>query len=136
MSVNLEAVTFKAVAACAAVDRDGVVQAYTLEDFSIDKWKFVRFVEMLRSNIGSGQTIFLVVDQLRVHYTHVVVECCRANDVFLVYNASYSSEFMPCEIVWAIAKKKFRKLLIEKERGKLTQAQVKALIATSIEGAS
>lgn len=59
----------------------------------------------------------------------MVKDFCDQNNIVLVYNASYSSEFMPAEIVWAISKKAFRKKLIEKDRSKLTPAIVRTLIS-------
>lgn len=48
--LNFHAVNFTAVAACVGVDSDGVIRAYTLEDFSIDRYKFVTFLSQLRDN--------------------------------------------------------------------------------------
>lgn len=54
----------------------------------------------------------LALDNLPVHYTHVVKECAAANNIRLLYLPPYSSEFNPIENLWAHAKRKFRKDLM------------------------
>jgi hypothetical protein len=62
MSVSMDAVNFSAVAACAGIDSEGIVRAYILEDLSIDRYKFIRYLEELRRNIDYSESIFCVVD--------------------------------------------------------------------------
>lgn len=116
--------TFECIAATAAIDSAGVVRAYKLEPKSVNKFKFVEFLKVLRGNIDHNVIIHCVLDNLRVHYTDLVRSFCCQNKIELVFNATYSSEFMPCEILWSISKRDFRKKIIAHTAKKLTQREI------------
>ena len=49
-----------------------------------------------------------MLDNLSFHRADEVKETCKLNDVTLIYNGTYSSQFMPVEMVWNFAKRLWR----------------------------
>lgn len=78
----------------------------------------------------SSITIYIFLDNLRVHYSLRVREYCRENKIELVFNAAYSSEYNPIERLWALSKRIFRlKLAATNDH---SQANVKKFVLESI----
>ena len=63
---------FKAVAVVAATDRLGNICGYHSTEKSISTEDFVVFLEDVRRRSPGPRRIFMVVDNLGVHYTKVV----------------------------------------------------------------
>ena len=73
---------------------------------SYKKENFIAFVE--RFIDVAKRPCTLVLDNLSFHRADEVKELCKLNDVTLVYNGTYSSQFMPVEMVWNFAKQLWR----------------------------
>ena len=98
---------FKAIAVVGAIDRKGKVVTIQTYDYSINVDKFLLFLQELRATRSSSKRIFIFLDNLRVHYSLRVREFCNQNNIELIFNAAYSSEYNPVERLWALAKRSF-----------------------------
>lgn len=78
----------------------------------------------------SSITIYIFLDNLRVHYSLRVRQYCSDNKIELVFNAAYSSEYNPIERLWALSKRIFRLKLVATNDH--SQANVKRLVLESI----
>ena len=99
-------VGFKAIAVAAAIDNDGHVVAHLTRERSIDSSAFMEFLHRLKDHIGRRRAI-LLLDNLIVHRTKPVQKLAAKLGIELVYNGTYSSNFMPIERLWAWAKHQF-----------------------------
>ena len=86
--------------------------AWQIEDHSIDTDGFISFLNHLKAHIGRKKAV-LLLDNLAVHRTHRSREIARKHGIELVYNGTYSSEFMPIERLWAWAKLRFTRACTE-----------------------
>jgi transposase len=66
-----------------------------------------------------------------VHRSKVVKDFAAANRIKLIYNAAYSSEYNPIERLFAVCKRKFRKLLLQTSEVK-TQNVIRRLVRQSV----
>ena len=98
---------FKAIAAVGAIDRKGRVVTIQTYDYSINVDKFILFLRELRATKSQTKRIYIFLDNLRVHYSKRVGEYCEQNNIQLIFNAAYSSEYNPVERLWALAKRSF-----------------------------
>ncbi len=99
---------FKAIAVVGAIDIKGKVRTICTFDYSINVDKFIQFLQELRIMKDARIKIFIFLDNLRVHYSLRVREYCGVNNIELVFNAAYSSEYNPIERLWALAKRTFQ----------------------------
>lgn len=99
-------VGFGAIAVAGAINRHGEFVAYHIQDHSIDTKAFMQFLWRLKEHIGRKRAV-LVCDNLQVHRTHDSTRLARMLGIEIVYNGTYSSEFMPIERMWAWAKQRF-----------------------------
>ena len=98
---------FEAVAACAAIDQYGSLTLCMTERQSFNADKFYNFVEAFIAKATRPCT--LVLDNLNIHRTTRVRELCAKHGVSIVYNGTYSSQYMPVERLWLFAKLYWRK---------------------------
>ena len=70
----------------------------------------------------------LVLDNLIIHRTAKVKELCVKSGVALVFNGTYSSEYMPVERLWMFAKLYWRREVTE-----ISNFKNKALLRKRIE---
>jgi transposase len=56
-----------------------------------------------------GKPTFIFLDNLKAHYSRVVLETADKCNQTLLYNGPYSSELQPIEVLWSFAKRTFRK---------------------------
>ena len=73
---------------------------------SYGKVDFIAFVQ--RFVDVAERPCTLVLDNLSFHRADEVKELCKLNDVTLIYNGTYSSQFMPVEMIWNYAKRLWR----------------------------
>ena len=97
---------FKAIAVAAAMNVRGEIVAWHIQDHSIDTEAFMEFLRHLKDHIGRKKAV-LVLDNLGVHRTNKSQELARKFGIELVFNGTYSSEYMPIERLWAWAKLRF-----------------------------
>ena len=105
-------VGFKAIAVAAACNTKGEVVAWHIQDHSIDADAFMMFLRRLKEHIGRKKAV-LLVDNLGVHRTNAVKNLARKLGIELVFNGTYSSEYMPIERLWAWAKHHFTRYCAE-----------------------
>ena len=99
-------VGFKAIAVAAAIDSSGRVVAHLTRERSIDSTTFMEFLHLLKDHLGRRRGV-LFLDNLRVHRTKAVQKLAPKLGIELVFNGTYSSNFMPIERLWAWAKHHF-----------------------------
>lgn len=122
---------FKAVAVCSFEDVNGrVVSTYTTEQ-SIDRIKFLEALRAFFRLISTRRPSWLVLDNLRVHQGDEVRDFCLQNKCTLIFQGTYSSEFMPIERLWSFAKRNFSRASITVDNYKDVEA-VRALVEQSI----
>ena len=66
----------------------------------------MKFLKHLKDHIGRKKAV-LFLDNLQVHHTNAVKKLAQRLSIELVFNGTYSSEFMPIERLWAWAKHRF-----------------------------
>ena len=98
--------SFEAVAAIAVINQRGELLLCETRQKSYKKEDFVKFLE--RFIDVAIRPCTLVLDNLSFHRADEVKELCKLNDVTLIYNGTYSSQFMPVEMVWNFAKQLWR----------------------------
>ena len=64
------------------------------------------FLRRLKEHTGRKKAV-LLLDNLGVHRTNAVKNLAAKFDIELVFNGTYSSNFMPIERLWAWAKHQF-----------------------------
>ena len=99
-------VGFKAIAVAAAIDSDGHVVAHIIRERSIDSRDFMDFLHRLKDHIGRRRAV-LLLDNLGVHRTKAVQKLAPKLGIELLFNGTYSSNFMPIERLWSWAKHHF-----------------------------
>ena len=99
-------VGFKAIAVAAAIDSDGCVVAHIIRERSIDSRDFMDFLHRLKDHIGRRRAV-LLLDNLGVHRTKAVQKLAPKLGIELLFNGTYSSNFMPIERLWSWAKHHF-----------------------------
>ena len=99
-------VGFKAIAVAAAIDSEGHVVAHLMRERSIDSTAFIQFLHRLKDHIGRRRAV-LLLDNLGVHRTKAVQKLAPKLGIELVFNGTYSSNFMPIERLWGWAKHQF-----------------------------
>ena len=103
---------FKAIAVAAAINRQGEVVAYHIQDHSIDTQAFMEFLRRMKEYIGRKKAV-LLLDNLGVHRTKDATKLAKTLGIELVFNGTYSSEYNPIERLWAWAKKRFVQACVE-----------------------
>jgi transposase len=134
-TVSIQRVNFKAIAAVASIDTDGKVVSAMTFDHSVNKHQFIEYLKQLRADAGHG-TFTLCLDNMRAHHSHLVREYCESNGIKLLFTPPYSSEYAPIERLWALAKVIFRRELLQDDKHKLKQCQVRKLVELSIDQSS
>ena len=97
---------FKAIAVAAAIDSDGHVVAHLMRERSIDTSVFLDFLHRLKDHIGRRRAV-LLLDNLGVHRTKAVQKLAPKLGIELLFNGTYSSNYMPIERLWGWAKHHF-----------------------------
>ena len=105
--VEKKRLAFKAIAAVAGIDIHGKVHGLCVHDKAIVTDHFLEFLGKLRRAHADKGTVHVFLDNLRLHKTHAVKRYAEENDINLVFNGSYSSEYNPVERLWLFAKRKF-----------------------------
>jgi len=72
---------FKAIAVTGAINMHGEVSVVCAEDYSINVAKFLVFLQALRDKYDERLTLHIFLDNLRVHYSHIVREYCLSNRI-------------------------------------------------------
>ena len=67
----------------------------------------------LRFAIDPQERIFLFLDNLRLHQTYYVMTEAAKLNIEIVFNGTYSSEYMPVEILWGYAKRLFSNACVQ-----------------------
>ena len=111
--VNVQPLRFKAISVVAATRMDGTVAHMQLEESAVNVEAFLAYLGKLRRPRGKTLAIFL--DNLSVHRSRTVRQYCTRRGIRLVFNAPYSSEYNPVERLWALAKREFRRDMINVE---------------------
>ena len=87
---------------------------YIVEDYSIDKWKFIGFLKELRASTGD-ETIYLFLDNAKFHHGQEVKKEMDDLAIVPVWNVPYHFQYNEAiEKYWALLKSKFRPLLLSK----------------------
>ena len=81
------------------------------------------------------QKTYIFIDNLQLHYTHVVKDNAVNNNQVLIFNSSYYSHLNPIEPLWEVSKRQFIKDCVTDADFRL-QEEVKALVKKSILEAS
>ena len=105
--MDLKSVQQKAKAVVAGISLSRGVELLHMYPKSINVPKFLTFIEDLRRHRWA-EDIVLFVDQLSVHRSKIVAQRLNELNIPLVFNASYSPDFMPIENVFAHVKRHFR----------------------------
>ena len=64
---------------------------------------FIRFLESI-ATYSEGRKKYLFLDNLRLHHSKCVHQRASELNIEIKFNATYSSELMCCESVWAWSK--------------------------------
>ena len=99
-------VGFKAIAVAAAIDSSGRVVAHLTRERSIDSGVFMDFLHKLKDYLGRRRAV-LFLDNLGTHRTKAVQKLAPKLGIELVFNGTYSSNFMPIERLWGWSKHHF-----------------------------
>jgi len=102
---------FEAVAVVGIIDRDGEVVHVMTRPKSIKTEDFNEFMRDFKEKIGTRKSI-VFLDNLNFHRNKRVVSYCKESEINLIYNGTYSSEFMPIERLWSFAKRNFSRELL------------------------
>ena len=88
--------------------------AYTIEDYSFDRYRWIDFLKELRACTGD-ETIYLFMDGARYHTGGEVRTAMNELGIVPVLNVAYHFEYNEAvEKYWALLKSKFRPLLLQK----------------------
>ena len=98
---------------------------------SINKVAFLEFLEELLFNISVPA--YLLLDNLSFHRSKEVKEFCSDNDITLLYNPIYSSQYNPVERLWSFSKRDFLRECITTKNYK-KQAVILRLIKDAMYG--
>ncbi len=99
------------MAVIAATDIDGALVGFLIKEFSIKKPDIIQLLNMLAAKLKMTET-YIFLDNLRAHHSKEVKCAADRNKQKLLFNGAYSSELNPIEILWAYAKRSFKKSLM------------------------
>jgi hypothetical protein len=68
-------------------------------------------------DIAGRRPMTVLLDNCRIHMTNLVKNVARAFRIKLVFNVPYHPELNGIELVWAIAKKRFKELQLQRLLG-------------------
>ena len=74
---------------------------------ALDQHDFIVFLTELRESVKHPKRLYILVDNLGIHKTKLVRECCVHQNIELIFNGAYSSPFNPIERYWGFAKRIF-----------------------------
>ena len=103
---------FDAIAALAGVDNNGKLIDYVVCKGAISIETFNQFVEKL-GLYYRGKKVYLFLENLRLHHSKLVATKCALHNIEIVFNASYSLEYNPVEVLWLLSKQILRTKLID-----------------------
>ena len=108
--IGRKKLTFEAVAAIAVIDDRGLLTIAETKQKSYKEESFNAFITRFLEVAEKPST--LVLDNLGFHKNEKVREMCREQGVTIIYNGTYSSQFMPVEMIWNMAKVYWRREII------------------------
>ena len=111
-TVHKKRLSFKAVAVVAAIDLKGAIVGLTMRPKSISTTEFIDFLHRLALQLHPGAA-YLFLDNLPVHHTLAVREKATELGITLLFNAPYSCEYNAIEGLWAHAKQRFSRQLLD-----------------------
>ena len=79
---------------------------------SIKANQFVQFLEIIRSKSRNDTRLNILLDNCSIHKTKAVTDAATRLNINLIYNVPYKPEYNSIELLWAIAKQKFRARLL------------------------
>ena len=97
---------FKAIAVAAAINLQGEVIAWHVQDGAIDSDSYILFLRQV-IKYTRRRKCKMMVDNLGVHRTKDVTEFCAKHRIQLIFNGTYSSWANPIERLWAWTKQRF-----------------------------
>ena len=104
----------------------------TAQPKAVDINGFVNFLRLLRARVCSKR-ILLTLDNLPVHHSKIVAAEARKLNIDLLFWPIYSSPFHAIELVWYLAKLRFRKRILDHSKKVLKQEDVERMVIQSIE---
>ena len=106
----------KCLAVIAAVSSKRGLIAFHSQPNSINSKTFVTFLEQLRK-ITNQRRLLILLDNCSINKTRAAMMRAEQLGMELLFNVPYSPWFNGIELVWALAKQKFRKLLLKQITG-------------------
>jgi hypothetical protein len=103
---------------------DGLLH-YEIRPKSFNGDAFAAFLERLALKARRPLTVLL--DNCRIHSTRAVKDVVRRCDIKLIFNVPYHPELNGIELVWAIAKKRFKDLQLQRLLGTLDASFVECI---------
>ena len=107
LAIDLRQHSSKCIAVIVCISFCRGVEYYEMFEKSVNIPKFLQFLDGLRRQ-HFADDIALFIDRLSVHRSRLVQERMQELSIPCIFNAAYNCDAMPCENVFAYAKKSFR----------------------------
>lgn len=76
---------------------------YTIVKGSLKTNKFSNFIKKINKNTNNKYTLFM--DNATIHKSKVVNQCIKDNNIKVIYNVPYHSEYNPIEYIFSLLRK-------------------------------
>ncbi len=110
----------KAVAVVAAVSADAGLILFERRPSSFNGQQFSEYLERLHALVAD-QPMAVLLDNCKIHKARVTTEVVERLDINMIWNVPYRPDLNGIEFVWAIAKRRFRQLQLQRMMGTLNR---------------
>ena len=110
----------KAVAVVAAVSAEAGLILFERRPSSFNGQQFSEFLERLHASVAD-QPMAVLLDNCKIHKARVTTEVVERLHINMLWNVPYRPDLNGIEFVWAIAKRRFRQLQLQRMMGTLAR---------------
>ena len=105
--VTRNKLSFQCIAAMGVIDAHGNIVHVETTPKSYDSEKVLACFRVFAKK--AKLPCKLVLDNLACHRTHALRDFCESKGISIIFNGTYSSQYMPVERLWLFAKLYWRK---------------------------
>ena len=108
--MDLKRMQIKTTAVIGAITREHGVLTWKKFEKSVDIPKFKSFLLEIRKKLRKRK-VYIFMDNLQVHRSAKTIEYMNSLGLIPIFNASYSPEYMPIELVFSQVKQVYKCLI-------------------------
>ena len=110
--------SMRSTAAVAAVSAKRGLIFLKIFPKSVDRFKFIKFCKLLSKKL-ERQPFTMFLDNLGAHHAHETKAACQKLKINMIFNAAYQHDMNPIEMVFNVAKLRFKQAKLHAITNKL-----------------